>query len=102
MPLEEEIEALEELDRLRKRIAKLLDDGRKSLREDLKGRPLSAAADPVDRSTRFMEDALVLRALCSSGAPSLADLLHSLESMRLDDVVGAKDQDDIPVLRAAA
>jgi hypothetical protein len=102
MPLEEDIDALEELDRLRKRTGKLLDEGRNGLCEDLKGRPLLAAANLEDRSTRFMEDALMLRALCYSGAPSLPELLRSVESMRLDDVVGAKDQDDIPVLRAAA
>ena len=102
MQLEDDIDTLEELDRLRKRTGKLLDDGRESLRETRTKHPLPAAAHSEDRSRQFMEHALVLRALYHPGAPSPPEPLSALESMSLDDMVGTRDQDDIPVLRAAA
>jgi hypothetical protein len=94
--LEDEIETLDQLDKLRISSAALRDEGRKALLE----RPTElweSAGDAV-------EDALVVKALCPrTPAPlprEVLPLINGLEQMRLEEFFDT-EKDQVPILRAA-
>ncbi len=100
--LEEDIDTLTDLDRLRIRSAELRDEGRGTLRfivetdEEIKKK----AALPPSRD--IMQDALIVKALSfrgKGGFPPPA-LVQRLEEIRLEAVLGT-GADEVPVLRAA-
>src|SRR5687768_12886234 len=92
-PLEDEIDKLSDLDRLRVRSAELRNRGRDAL--------LDRDNERWQESDSPVEEALIVKALCDrrTGAQPPQELVTSLESMKAKDIFD--DAIKIPVLRAA-
>ncbi len=88
--LEEEIEELEKLDKVRIESAGMRDQGRDVLRNVQSGWGVS---------TTKIEDAYVLKALCDRKKSPDPQLVAKLEDLTLDEILG--NSEGLPVMRAA-